>query len=189
MREKERPLSDFELSMLEIIAIVKEEYPNFNKEPRRAAVLWGEMFNGEDPRLVAAAVKGHIATNKFAPQIAEIKAMIRKLREPQVMTELQAWMLVKKAISDSTWHAMDEHKKLPPQLQELVSPNMLRDWAMSENFNEGVESSNFMRSYRAAAARKIEMDVLPEDIKKLITEYAGKALPEGAGGTNEITGN
>lgn len=41
----------------------------------------------------------------------------------------------------------------------------MRIWASDEDFNEGVESSNFKRAYLTIMKRKSEMDRMPSNIK------------------------
>lgn len=130
--------------------------------------LWAVMFADDDAAVVAAAVKGHIATNRFAPAPADIKEMIRKIQQPRITSELSAWGMVKKAIRNGAWHAVEEWEKLPQVIQEIVTPEQIKDWATSEKFNDEVNSSNFMRSYRAAARRRAEIEALPQGVRKMI---------------------
>ncbi|MGN0346321.1 MAG: hypothetical protein ACI4DU_03445, partial [Lachnospiraceae bacterium] len=44
----------------------------------------------------------------------------------------------------------------------------LRTWALDENYNEQVVSSNFMRCYRTELARHEELSKMPAEVKALI---------------------
>lgn len=157
---------------LKIMAILKATYPSYYKDGdfNAAAELWTEMFRDDGYPIVCAAVKSFIATDTkgFPPVIGQIKAMIQKLLEPEVMTEIEAWSYIKKAIRNSSYNALEEHSKLPSILQEIISPDQLRDWALADIADESVISSNFMRSYKIKAKRKEELSALPNEIKNLI---------------------
>ncbi len=87
-----------------IMAILRASYPRYyantnELDAKSAVVLWAEMFDQDDPELVAAAVKAFIAcdTKGFPPHIGAIKEQMRKLAQGDngEMTELEAWELVR----------------------------------------------------------------------------------------------
>lgn len=167
----------------QIMDILQIAYPQFYAgknapDPRKALSLWASMFAEEEVLTVAAAVKAIIAANKsnFPPSIGEVKEMVRKITQPQEMTESEAWSLVRKALSRSLYNSVEEYSKLPPILQRLVgSPNQLREWAMMDvETVQSVVSSNVQRSYRARAKSQREYDALPEDVKAAISATAEK---------------
>jgi len=87
---------------------------------------------------------------------------------------MEAWDMVRRAIS--YYHANEAFRNLPPILQKIVgSPNQLREWALMdvETVNSVIQS-NFMRSYRAMAAREREYAMLPESTRQLIQSIAVK---------------
>ena len=82
---------------------------------------------------------------------------------------MEAWSLVSKAIRNSAYNSVEEFAKLPPIVQNAVGlPDQLRTWALDENYNEQVISSNFMRCYRTELARHEELSKMPAEIKDLI---------------------
>lgn len=160
---------------LTIMGVLKAAYPNYYKDMNRkdaeAVVdLWCTMFSDEPARLVAMAVKAHIAsdTKGFPPHIGAIKEAIGKLLQPDNMTEQEAWALVSKAASNAKYEAEKEFSKLPPLVQKLVgSPNSLRAWAlMDADTVSSVVASNFQRSYRAGVAKQKELQALPSDVRE-----------------------
>lgn len=171
----------------QVLAIVKGAYPKFYAGMGRDELLsivsvWHDFFAPYEPGVVVAAVKALIATDDggFPPVIGQVMAKIRKLTEPEAMTEQEAWALVKKAIARSGYNSREEFDKLPADIQSVLhDPGTLKAWAIDEDFNEGVVSSNFMRSYRARAASIREWNALPEDVKRLAADAGGGfALPE-----------
>lgn len=161
---------------LQVMAILKAAYPNFYKqqssaELQQAAKLWAYMFADDDGKVIAAAVKGFIATDTkgFPPVIGQIKQIAYDLTHKQEMTEQEAWNLVCKAIKNSIYNYADEFTKLPPVIQDVVgSPNQLREWAMVDVDDvQTVIASNFQRSYRVRSKNFRHYDALPPDVKEI----------------------
>ena len=180
----------------EIITIMQTNYPddfrNLSDVALNAKIqLWYTQFQDDSYQDVLTAVMAHIAsdTNRFMPPVGVIKAMLVKIRQPEELTELEAWELVRRATSNSNYGAKEEFDKLPPVVRRLVgSPNQLREWAMmdSDTLNS-VVASNFQRSYKARAASEREYMALPSDVRNAMDRLAGgMRMPElGEGVSNE----
>lgn len=173
---------------LDLLSVLKAAYPNFYRDMTRkdadhVVALWFEMFMDEPTELVALAVKRHIATDTkgFPPTIGVIKDAIVKIKNPDEMTELEAWGLVQKALRNSYYGAQEEFEKLPPVVQRLVgSPNQLREWAQMDTATvSSVVASNFQRSYKARAASEREYLALPSDVRDVMEKIADRMkMPE-----------
>ncbi len=179
---------------LTIMAMLKTAYPTFykdlSKEDINAAVnLWATMFSEESIQVVTEAIKALMCTLKYPPTIADVKEKIALITQPPAMTEMEAWQIVRKAIS--YYNAEENFINLPPEIQKVVgSPNMLREWAqMDADTVNSVIQSNFMRSFRAKVAQEKEQSMLPESTKRLIHQITSgmdvNALPEKGGSSNE----
>lgn len=177
-----------------ILAVLKAGYPNFYKDmtkedAKNTVDLWATMFADEKPQIVIEAVKSLICTLKYPPTIADVKEKIALITQPPAMTEMEAWQIVRKAIS--YYNAEENFINLPPEIQKVVgSPNMLREWAqMDADTVNSVIQSNFMRSFRAKVAQEKEQSMLPESTKRLIHQITSgmdvNALPEKGGSSNE----
>lgn len=164
---------------LQILSILRKAYPMFYKgiteqEAKDTVDLWYMMFEDDDVLLVINAVKAHIATDEkgYPPVIGVIKKKIRELSQPETMTEMEAWNLVKKAVSNGLYHSKEEFDKLPPTIQRLVgSHNVLREWAMlnMDQFDTVVQS-NFMRSYKVRAEKEKEYLALPVSVREFTNQ-------------------
>lgn len=173
---------------IKIMAVLKAAYPSYYKgmradEANGVVALWWEMFADDEYPLVAAAVKAHIATDKkgFPPHIGAIKDALIKITSPEEMSEMEAWGMISKALSNGLYGSKEEFSKLPEVLQRIVgSPNQLREWAaMPTETVQSVVQSNFMRSYRARAGYEREYLAMPSDVKTLLAGVADtKRLPE-----------
>lgn len=164
---------------LAIMITLKTAYPTFyksySKDEINAAVdLWATMFADDPAYIVTEAVKSLMCTLKYPPTIADVKEKIAMITQPLAMTEMEAWDMVRRAIS--YYHANEAFANLPPILQKIVgSPNQLREWALMnvETVNSVIQS-NFMRSYKAKVAQEKEYAMLPESTRQLIQSIAVK---------------
>lgn len=158
-----------------IMAILKAGYPNFyrnmTKEDATNAInLWATMFENEPAQIVTEAVRALMCTLKYPPTIADVKEKIELLTQPEQMTEMEAWNLVRKAMNTSDF--VKSFQELPPIIRRIVgSVSQLKEWAYTEG-DISVISSNFMRSYRARAAHERELARLPQSAKEMIAEIA-----------------
>lgn len=162
-----------------IMDVLKVAYPRFyinqtEDEKYDASKLWTTMFADDDAPLVVAAVKSFIATDikGYPPHIGAIKNEIQKITTPAEMSELEAWNIVKKAVTNSLYNAKDEYEKLPPMIKRICgSPSTLREWAAID-FDElnTVVSSNFQRSYRAVSKAERDYAMVPSDVKQIMSE-------------------
>lgn len=186
------------IETIEIMAVLKAAYPRYydgisRKDAESIISLWESMFLEEPVQIVAAAVKSLIATDTkgFPPHIGVVKAAIAKLRMPIELQigELEAWALVRKAIRGAygeAWSrrlgedgpgktsAEENFERLPTELQRIVgSPRQLADWnRLGDEEIDTVLQSNFMRSFRAAAARAMEIDTIPNEVKQVYLKYS-----------------
>ena len=174
--------------MAEIITLMQLNYPDSFRDKSDAALngvinLWLMSFRDDDYKEVMAAVLAHINTdtNRFMPPVGVIKAKLVEIRQPEEMTEIEAWNMVRKAMRVHSWDAKEEFDKLPPVLQRLVgSPSQLQEWAqMDTDAVASVVASNFQRSYRARAAKEREFLALPSAVQQAMAQIAaGMKMPE-----------
>ena len=179
---------------LAIMGVLKAAYPSYYKDMKRGDAegiveLWHTMFSDDPAQIVAAAVKAHIASDVkgFPPHIGVIKDAIVKLTKPAELelSEMEAWNLVRRAVSNGIYGAQKEFDALPPVVQQVVgSPNQLKEWAMMDADTVGsVVASNFQRSFKARAAHAKELLSLPSDVRNMMQQLGGgmtlAALTEG----------
>ena len=178
--------------MAEILAVMQANYPDDFRGMSDAAMqgkinLWFMQFRDDEYKEVLAAVMAHIATdtNRFMPPVGVIKAKLVEIRQPDEMTEIEAWELVSKATRNSTYNSAEEFAKLPPVVQRLVGSHMqLKEWAaMDTDTLQSVVASNFQRSYKVRAKSEREYLALPSSVKTYMASLAEgmrmPALPDG----------
>ena len=146
---------------INILTSIQAAYPNFKVPDKTIAVnTWYSLLEEYTYEQVNSAVKRYIQTNKsgFAPGIGQIIDQICAMYSDDNENEMEAWLLVQKAMKNSGYHADEEFAKLPKIVQKsVVSPGQLKEWALTENLNIEVVSSNFMRTYRLEIEREKEL--------------------------------
>lgn len=154
------------------LAMVQATYPNYNPPSKSAAInAWTMALEEFGKNDVALAFKAYMQTNAsgFAPAPGQIIEKIQLIRRPQYLNEMEAWALVSKALRNSGYNSVSEFSKLPTLVQKAVGlPDQLRVWALDENYNEQVVSSNFIKTYRNVLARDEEISKIPKQVRALI---------------------
>ena len=168
--------------VLYILGILQTAYPGFyrgqSKEQLEATVrLWERQFAGKDYKLVCAAVEALISTRTetYPPNIGAVNEMISKMADPEI-TPMEAWGYVRRAMQNGIYGAEYEWECLPESVKASITPEQIRAWAMDEDFNEGVASSNYMRSYAARDKNRRQLTMLTNDVQKLITQAADRLM-------------
>lgn len=178
---------------IQLLMVIQAAYPNYKPPDKTVAVnTWLMMLEEYDKQSVMMAIKVYIATDTsgFAPSIGQVIDKIKSITTPKSMSEIEAWSLVRKAISDSGYNATARFNELPPECQRAVgSPSQLRMWAQDTEFNENVVSSNFMRCYRTELAKQREIDRMPLEIRQIIDKINNnsKLLQDKQANLPEIT--
>lgn len=159
---------------------IKTYFPKDNMLPTAEAMeLWFDMLKDLDYQSASFGLRKYVSVNKFPPAISDIREHAASIREPEELNEMEAWALVRSAISNSGYHSVEEFAKLPPTVQKAVGlPGQLRIWAMDEDYSEPVSSSNFIKTYRSVIARQDENKRIPEQVRKLIEKSYNGSFPE-----------
>lgn len=155
-----------------LLMMIQASYPNFKVDDKTAAVnVWTLVFTDFDYKYIEMAFLSYLRTNTsgFAPSPGQLIELLHDICKPEDLTEIEAWSLVSNAIRNSGYNSVSEYEKLPTLVQRAVgSPGQLRQWALDENYNEQVASSNFMRTYRAVREKAVSKSKYPENVKFLI---------------------
>ena len=174
---------------IQLLMVIQAAYPNYKPPDKTVAVnTWLMMLEEYDKQSVMMAIKVYIATDTsgFAPSIGQVIDKIKSITTPKSMSEIEAWSLVRKAISDSGYNATARFNELPPECQRAVgSPSQLRMWAQDTEFNENV----VMRCYRTELAKQREIDRMPSEIRQMIDKVNNnsKLLQDKQANLPEIT--
>lgn len=162
----------------QIVTVIQVAYPNSYKnydESKMLALitLWNELLSAYDYQTVNVALKSWMVkdTSGFPPAPGQIIDEIAKMTLIEAdMSESEAWNMIYKAISNSTYNASDEFERLPDVLKPVVGSSAnLRSWAlMDSEVVQSVVQSNCMRSFRNVQKRRIENAKMPESVRRLM---------------------
>lgn len=159
---------------IKVLMVIQAAYPNYKPQDKSVIVnVWTEMLSDVSYEKVNVALKAYIQTDKsgFAPSIGEIRSKIHEIFTKDATTDSEAWQIVWKAIccSGDYNRAIENFNSFPVAVQKSVgSPGQLKEWALTENLNVEVVSSNFKKTYRSEIQKEQERRKLSPDILKLI---------------------
>lgn len=153
-----------------IVKGLKAVYTSANFMPDKDSFdVWFAMLGDLDYKVVSIAAQQYMMTEKFPPTIADLRNKCADIVAPVEINEMEAWAMVSRAIRDSTYHAQERFDAFPEAVKKAVgSPDNLRAWGMSEDFNENVAQSHFIATYRLCVKREKEYQALPEQMKKAL---------------------
>jgi len=166
-----------------VLGTLQSAFPSFyrglgKKNAQDIADLWTKMFEDDDFKMVMGAVQALIATRteSFPPTIGEVKAKLAMLKEPEDISEQEAWAMVSRACQNGYYHSKEEFEKLPEVIQRSIgNPDQLKIWAqMDSETVESVVASNFMRTFRVKKQQQKELDMMPNEIKQYLGSIADK---------------
>ena len=162
----------------EIIMIMTYTYPNYKPADITATVdTWTAILSSYQFEHIRAALHSYILsdTKGFAPTPGQL---IDKIPVQSFdMTEMEAWGMVNKALSNSSYHAKEEFDKLPLVVQKTLGRfEVLQEWAgMEIDTVQSVIQSNFIRNYRTVLQREKERNKLPTRLREIL-EAAGAKM-------------
>lgn len=178
--------------VVKLLMTIQTFYPNYQVENKEFTInAWYSIIGDCDYKPMEKALRAYITTDTsgFAPSIGQLINKLHEVQSPQELNEMEAWLLVSKALRNGTYGAVEEFNKLPPLVQKAVgSPDNLRNWAQTDSESiENVVQSNFMRTYRTVVNRAKEYQKMPKDIQALIESTNRSSYSAQIGSKNQQT--
>lgn len=178
--------------VVKLLMTIQTFYPNYQVENKEFTInAWYSIIGDCDYKPMEKALRAYITTDTsgFAPSIGQLINKLHEVQSPQELNEMEAWLLVSKALRNGTYGAVEEFNKLPPLVQKAVgSPDNLRNWAQTDSESiENVVQSNFMRTYRTVVNRAKEYRKMPKDIQALIESANRSSYSAQIGSKNQQT--
>jgi hypothetical protein len=175
---------------LKIFMLLETAYPHAYREMSDQMVdattaLWQQMFSDTPVKSVQAAVMTHIANNKYAPTIAEIKDYIAKMSVLELPSAIEAWQSVKRAVQhgEYTQGGYDYTRAfnaLPELVRRVVGDKSeLQVYAnMDSKEFDTFAQQRFIANYNKQAATQSEFKRLPGIVQDEAAKLAEKnAVP------------
>lgn len=164
-----------------IVAVLMVTYPGYKPSSTEfAAKTWLSLTEEYTYEQVNMALKSYIKsdTSGFPPAPGQIIDRIYDMTIAPELNEMEAWSLVSEAIRNGIYNSVEEFAKLPPLVQKAVGmPGQLKVWALDEDYNDGVVSSNFIKCYKAVCSRVKEIRKVPEPVRMLIAQTYKGSFP------------
>lgn len=159
-----------------IIYVLKATYVNHyshftNADWDNMADVWTSIFSGYPYEQVSAGLKIFLAsdTKGFPPSPGQVIDCILKVTMPSMMSEGEAWHIVRKAIERGSLYAEDDFAKMPEPVRRAIgSPSNIRSMATDEEYNEEVAKGQFLRAYRNILERDRDNAKIPGEVMRLI---------------------
>lgn len=154
-------------------AIYKRHYENYKTNDWEELIAaWTFALEDFTYEQCSAGLKVFITGDKkgFPPSPGQIIDCIQKVK-PNVeleMTGLEAWSLVRKAITRGLYRAEEEYAKLPAVVQRAIgSADNIKEMAMMETQRvETVEQSHFIRAFESLIEVEKEKEKMPGYIRE-----------------------
>lgn len=125
--------------------------------------VWYDLLDDLSLDTYINNIKEHIKSSTYVPTIASLR---RVAAEPE-MSGIEAWGYLYKGLANSLYYAEEEWEKLPEAVKNLVTPELMREWAQMEITSvQTVVQSNFLRSYRERQGRKSAQERLETKVKE-----------------------
>lgn len=157
-----------------LIAVFMVTYPNYKPiDTELAADTWADAMSEYTYEQVSVALKMYLktSTSGFAPTPGQLIEKIQVVTQPELLSETEAWAIVRSSLSRCGYYSVEEFEKFPPIIQKAVgSPSQLRVWALDQDYNEGVVSAQFGRVYRTLAEKQKDFDKMPSNIQYRIED-------------------
>ena len=164
---------------IKLVGLVITAYPNSDKFGSQSAVdntvnLWTEFFEDDDVALVAMALKKHIATCKFPPQIAELKEIMLEICAPDIIPPDEAWAAVALHIDTSSeYECLSEPERVFPiaiaNAIKAVGYRTLRDLRIRRfdhsGKKTGLDRVAFLQAYEPEYERERKNAMMPHALQ------------------------
>lgn len=161
---------------MKIVAMIETNWQPV-KDQEASYDLWAAAFKDDPFEMVETAVMALVQTDlgEFRPTVAKVRKMMRDILYGRPMTETEAWLAVKNSFheaqegSETLRGARSAWKKLPEDIQKIVTPKQLRDWNGIETEQlDTVIQSNFMRSYRELRNNRFTKEAMSKSLLETI---------------------
>lgn len=144
--------------------------------------VWYGLLCDLPYQVLSTAVQKYMMQEQYPPTIAGLRKKAAEITAPvhEDMSELEAWSLVRKALSNSGYNAEAEFGKLPELCQKAVgNASNLREMALmdTETVNS-VEQSHFIRNYRTVLDRKRVDSQIAPGVMQMVKKIKNETLEE-----------
>lgn len=148
-----------------IASILKKAYGSDKVMPDQEAInVWYGFLKDIDYRTMKVAVSEHIATNRFAPSISELRELAAGVMAEEVMPWDMAWGTVLQAVRKyGSYQEAEAMESLDGITAAIVRRMGFQNICMSETIE--VERANFRMAYEAEAKNRKRGRMIPLSVQ------------------------
>lgn len=148
-----------------IASILKKAYGSDKVMPDQDAInVWYGFLKDIDYRTMKVAVSEHIATNRFAPSISELRELASGVLSEQIVPWDMAWGNVLRAVRKyGTYQETEAMESLDGITAAIVRRMGFKNICLSENIE--VERANFRMAYEAEAKSRKRGSMVPLSVQ------------------------
>ena len=163
--------------VVDILNVTYEDRGHLMFETAEKIQVWYSCLNDLDYKLCCEAVKRFALTSKYRPTIADIREQYAKISNGgDVLSEMEAWNMVRLALRDSTYHSEEQFEEFPEFVKKIVvSPARLKEWGqLPSDTVSSVVRAEFRHSYESAYKQFTEAQIIGEDRLKIVQNLANQ---------------
>jgi hypothetical protein len=130
--------------------------------------VWEEIFKPYSYEQFKLAIMQFLANDvyKTFPAVGAVYKYIAMANKTKHREFTEVWQEIYKAICNSGYHANESFDSLSIEAKEVVrSPQNLKQWAMTEDFNAEVVYSNLNQIYKNNCKHKDQVESIPENLR------------------------
>lgn len=164
--------------MAKVLAMLAAAYPTFDVDKLKLE-LWMKMLGDLEPDKMNRMIMAHIATERFAPSISEIREKLT----PKLTDAVDAWGVVADAVKNIGLYRDEDamgyiEREAGPVAVEVVKAIGWRELNMAHAF-DGVVRGQFLRMYEVKRKEAQYEAMLPDGLRKALASGQQLFLPEG----------
>ena len=167
---------------IKLVGLIITAYPgsdkfNDHKAISNAVSMWQEFFEDDDMAIVVLALKKHIATCKFPPNIADIKEIMLEICACDIIPPNEAWAVVALHIDNSSeFENLTAPERIFPtaiaRTIKSVGYRNLQDLRLRRSDHSGkkagLDRAAFLQAYEPEYERERKNAMLPRSLQMAV---------------------
>lgn len=163
---------------VDLVTLIVAAYPAADRLKDRDTIkamvnVWEKIFKDDNQNLVRLAVEKHVATNKWPPNIAEIREQMALIEHPELVPPDVAWIVVSDLLYAERDYSSNPTKELPPLIARCVDAI---GWSHLKELHRGyiggrkpgMDRLAFMQQYTPMYERMRERVMLPKALYETV---------------------
>jgi len=162
--------------MLEVLAYLREIYPNGKPITDLTVTVWQDIFSGYDPETIKRAAKKTAMEYRgyTMPSPADVLAYVS---DPDQETDIELWRIAERWIRRGTVMKRNDFESLPEEIKLYFGGvSAFRDLALLEAEYLPNERARFIKAMPGIRQRVREREALPESLRLFLESENEKEI-------------